>query len=205
MTRARTLLVWGALAVVVCLPILIAAQSPLLAWRDPVYIIAGFAGIVAMAILLLQPLLAGAELPGLRPRQSRAVHRVAGAVLVILVALHVGALWVTSPPDVVDALLFTSPTPFSAWGVIAMWAVFLSAGLAIFRHLGRLAPLTWRWSHRALAAVIVVGSVVHALLIEGTMGEVSKWALCALVVLAALRVLPAPWLARIQRRMRAKG
>ena len=28
-----------------------------------------------------------------------------------------------SPPDVIDALTFASPTPFSVWGVIAMWAV----------------------------------------------------------------------------------
>ena len=33
------------------------------------------------------------------------------------------------------ALLFVSPTPFSAWGVIAMWAVFTAALLAALSHL----------------------------------------------------------------------
>ena len=37
--------------------------------------------------------------------------------------------------------------------------------------------------------VIVVGSVVHAMLIDGTMGMVSKAVLCALVMAAAAKVL----------------
>jgi len=91
---------------------------------------------------------------------------------------------VTSPPDVIDALLFASPTPFSAWGVIAMWALFASALLAGLRR--RLRPRHWRRAHTLLAAVIAVGSVVHAMLIEGTMETFSKAALCALVVAATL-------------------
>jgi hypothetical protein len=48
-------------------------------------------------------------------------------VLVVAVVVHVGGLWITSPPDMIDALLLTSPTPFSAFGVIAMWAIFAVA------------------------------------------------------------------------------
>ena len=40
-----------------------------------------------------------------------------------------------------------------------------------------------------LAIVIVVGSAVHAILIEGTMETVSKAALCALVLAAAIKVI----------------
>ena len=40
-----------------------------------------------------------------------------------------------------------------------------------------------------LAIVIVAGSVVHAVLIEGTMETVSKAALCALVLAAAIKVM----------------
>lgn len=170
-------------------PILGAAASPLLAWRDPIYIIAGFAGIVAMAILLLQPLLAGGELPGLPVHRSRRMHRWMGAVLVVAVIVHVAALWLTSPPDVVDALLFVSPTPFSPWGVIAMWCVLAAGSLALFRR--RIPPRRWRRGHAALVIVVVVCSVVHALLIEGTMEVISKVALCALVLLATARVVMA--------------
>ncbi|WP_340161216.1 ferric reductase-like transmembrane domain-containing protein [uncultured Hoeflea sp.] len=170
--------------IAVAVPVAAAAMSPLLAWRDPVYIAAGFAGVVAMALLLFQPLLAAGWLPGLSGPRGRRVHRWIGSALVLAVIVHVVGLWVTSPPDVIDALLFASPTPFSAWGVIAMWALFASALLAGLRR--RLRPRHWRRAHTLLAAVIVVGSVVHAMLIEGTMETFSKAALCALVVAATL-------------------
>ena len=64
-TWVRNTLIWAAVVTAVVVPIAAAAASPLLAWRDPVYVMAGFAGIIAMALLLVQPLLAGGELPGL--------------------------------------------------------------------------------------------------------------------------------------------
>jgi hypothetical protein len=45
----------------------------------------------------------------------------------------------------------------------------------------------------ALAVVIVVGSVVHAMLIEGTMETMSKAALCALVGAAAIKIMSDLW------------
>ncbi|MGJ8570747.1 MAG: ferric reductase-like transmembrane domain-containing protein [Hoeflea sp.] len=182
-------LVWAVLVIAVAVPIVAAADSPLLAWREPVYIAAGFAGVVAMALLLFQPLLAAGLLPGISLLRGRLVHRWVGSALVLAVVIHVGALWVTSPPDVVDALLFSSPTPFSAWGVIAMWAVFASALLAALRPRLRLQPRRWRLAHTSLAAVIVVGSVVHAMLIEGTMELVSKTVLCTLVLAATVKAI----------------
>jgi hypothetical protein len=89
----------------------------------------------------------------------------------------------------IDALLFRSPTPFSPFGVIAMWAIFCVALLAAFRRRLGLAPRTWRMAHMVLAVVIVSGSVIHGLLIEGTMETMSKAALCALVVVAAIKVM----------------
>lgn len=181
-------LIWAGLAAAIAVPLAAAATSPLLAWRDPIYIAAGFAGVVAMTLLLVQPLLVGGYLPGLTAPRGRRVHRGIGVVLVTAVAVHVAALWVTSPPDAIDALLFVSPTPFSDWGVIAMWAVLAAAMLAAFRRRLRLPPRAWRLGHTALAAVTVACSVVHAMLVEGTMETVSKAALCALVVLATVKV-----------------
>jgi hypothetical protein len=180
-------LAWAALAAALVVPATVAATSPLLAWREPVYIAAGFAGVVALGLLLVQPLLAGGYLPGLRPRAARRLHGWVGAGLLAAVVVHVAGLWATSPPDVVDALLFRSPTPFSAWGVVAMWAVFAAALLAAFRR--RLRFVLWRLCHVALAVVVVLGSVVHAMLIDGTMGVVSKAVLCALVLAAAARLV----------------
>ncbi len=183
----RAVLTWAALAAALVLPVAAAASSPLLAWRDAVYIVAGLAGVVAFAMLLLQPLLAGGYLPGLRVRAGRRVHAWVGGGIVVAVVVHVGALWLTSPPDVLDALLLRSPTPFSVWGVAAMWAIFATALLAALRT--RLRLLVWRLCHLGLAVVIVVGSVAHALLIDGTMEIVSKVVLSVLVVAAAAKIL----------------
>jgi hypothetical protein len=183
----RSGLIWAGVATAIAVPGVLAATSPLLAWRDPIYIIGCLAGVIALALLLLQPMLAGGYLLGLRIRLGRKVHAWVGAALVAAVALHVAALWLTSPPDVIDALLFRSPTPFSAWGVVAMWAVFAAALVAALRRSQR--PRVWRLCHAALAVVIVVATVVHAILIEGTMEPASKAALCALVLAATAKVM----------------
>jgi predicted ferric reductase len=189
MRVARATLIWAALAAAICIPIAFAAASPFLAYRGPVYIIAGFAGVIALGLVLVQPLLIGGYLPGLAGIRGRRAHRLIGGALFVAVVVHVGGLWITSPPDMVDALLFVSPTWFSPFGVVAMWAIFATALLAAFRRRLGLSPRTWRITHMSFALVIVVGSVVHGLLIEGTMETMSKVALCALVVAAASKVI----------------
>lgn len=186
---ARFILIWAAVAAAIAVPIAAAAMSPLLEWRRPVYITAGFAGIVALGLLLVQPLLIGGYLPGLSPLSRRLMHRWIGGMLVSTVVVHVAGLWITSPPDVIDALLFASPTPFSAWGVIAMWASLAVALLAAFRHQFRLRPRSWRIAHVLLAVIIVSSTTVHTLLIEGTMETISKAALCVLVLGATAKVI----------------
>ena len=191
--RIRGLAIWGGLAALMLLPVLAAAQSPLLAWRQPVYIIGGFAGIVAFALLLVQPLLAGASLPRLSAATGRRVHRALGLAIVAGVILHVAFLWITSPPDVIDVLLLRSPTPFSLWGVTAMWAVFAAAALAALRRRLKLGPRRWRMMHLTLAAVTVVGTIGHALLIQGAMETMTKVILCVAVAVATLGVIWTRW------------
>lgn len=197
---ARVALIWAVLAAAICVPIAAAMASPLLAWRGPVYILAGLAGIIALGLVLVQPLLIAGYLPGLQAYRGRRAHHWIGGALVVAVLVHVGGLWITSPPDMIDALTFTSPTPFSPWGVIAMWAIFAVALLAALRRRLGLGPRTWRIAHMSLAVVIVVGSVVHCMLVEGTMETLSKAALCALVLAAAIKVMADLW-ARRKRAM----
>lgn len=189
----RRVAIWAALVLAFALPMGLAATSPYLAYRDVVYIASGFAAVLALYLTFLQPVLATAGLPGLHIRTARRIHRLSGLVLLGAVLVHVAGLWITSPPDVIDALTFTSPTAFSAWGVVAMWAVFATATLAALRRPLRLSPRVWRLGHTALAVVIAVGGVVHAVLIEGTMETISKVVLCALVVLATGRVVLDFW------------
>jgi uncharacterized membrane protein YdcZ (DUF606 family) len=98
MTSTRAILVWTALAVAAAVPIGAAAASPLLAWRGPVYIAAGFAGVAGLALLLVQPLLIGGYLPGPSAERARRLHPWIGGLLVAAVVLHVAGLWVTSTP-----------------------------------------------------------------------------------------------------------
>ena len=180
-------MIWAAFAAAICVPIAAATMSPQLEWRGPVYILAGFAGMIALGVMLVQPLLIGGYLPGLPARIGRRIHHWTGGALVVAVVIHVAGLWITSPPDMIDALTYTSPTPFSPFGVTAMWAIFAVALLATFRR--RLRLRTWRIAHTLLAIVIVAGSVVHAILIEGTMETFTKAALCALVLASTIKVM----------------
>lgn len=179
MSKLRPVLIWATLVLAISVPIIVAANSAQLAWREPVYIVAGFAGIIGLALLLLQPLLIIGVLPGIRGRK---VHRWVGAGLVVAVVVHVAALWIVSPPDVIDVLLFRSPTPFAVWGAVAMWAVFAAAALALVR--GRIRLRVWRLAHTLLTTMIVVGTIIHAWRIEGAMGTISKSLLCALILMA---------------------
>jgi predicted ferric reductase len=186
---ARVILIWVALALAIGVPITAAAASEQLAWRGPLYMLAGFAGIVALGLVLVQPLLIGGYLPGFPAYRGRRAHHWIGGALVAAIVIHVAGLWITSPPDMIDALTFSSPTLFSPFGVTAMWAIFAVALLAALRRRLGLRPRTWRFIHMPLAIVIVAGSVVHCLLIEGTMETISKAALCALVLAATVKAM----------------
>lgn len=201
MTLLRAISVWSLLAVVMVMPVIVAAGSEYLQYRSAVYVVAGFAGVIALSILLLQPLLASGLLPGLPMAVGRRVHRWTGVALLLAIAVHVVGLWITSPPDMIDALTFTAPTAFSVFGVIAMWALIVAALLAGFRRKLRLRPQLWRLAHVTWAAVVAVGSAAHAILIEGAMGTISKVLVCV-VLLGALGVTVyrlQPWKGMLRR------
>jgi len=149
-----------------------------------------------MAMMLVQPLLAIGALPGCSLQASRRMHRFGGMALVLAVVVHVVGLWITSPPDVVDVLLFRSPTPFAIWGALAMWAVFGAALLAVWRL--RLPLRIWRWGHTTLVTLAVVGTVLHAVQILGTMEQVTKTLLAILVGSALIYAI-------VQRKVWAMG
>ena len=81
----RAVLIWGVLLGVAFVALGVAAASPYLEWRDPVYIVAGFAGVVALVLLLFQPLLVAGVLPGIARAKGRRVHLWTGAALVLAV------------------------------------------------------------------------------------------------------------------------
>ncbi|MBX9451546.1 MAG: ferric reductase-like transmembrane domain-containing protein [Mesorhizobium sp.] len=188
------------------MPIMIAAASPFLAYRNATYIAGGFAGIICLALFVIQPLLAAGYLPGSHVLQQRRWHRWAGSAIIACVLLHVGLLFVTSPVDTLDALLLVAPTPFSIYGVAAMWGVALTALLvALRRRLGLRYPI-WHFIHNGVALMVVIATVIHAVQIEGAMGTLSKWALCIVALLATgLTLLDQRAIRPFLLRARAKG
>ena len=174
------LLFFAALSCLMLTPVVLAGFSPYLAFRDIDYIIAGFAGIVCLSLLVLQPVLATKDLP-MHPRRMRILHRWIGAAIAIGVVIHVGGLYITSPPDAIDAFLFRAPTWFSTFGVLAMWLTLAALMLAITRKRN---PKRWKIMHRACATAVAVLTIFHALLIEGAMETVSKWLVCCAIALS---------------------
>ncbi|MBH0236937.1 ferric reductase [Methylobrevis albus] len=184
---------------VAVVPVAIAAASPLLAGRDAVWVAGGFAGIVALSLLFVQPLLASGALPG---PQRLGWHRLVGAVAVALAVGHVIGLYLYSPDDIMDALLLESPTPFSVYGVaglVLLMVVALLGGLV--RAVPR--PVVARRVHSLVGLAAVVCAAWHAVLIDGAMEMISKLVLCAGAVGAAAHAvvrLYRPLLARWRRR-----
>lgn len=136
-----------AIAAVATIPVVAAAASPLQRGREFLWVIGGMAGVVALSLLFVQPLLT-ATAPVLMPAaRGLRWHRWGGIAIVAAVALHIGALYAYSPEDVMDALLLVAPTPFSLYGVISLWCLVLTAILAAMRRRLRLSHRNWRIAH----------------------------------------------------------
>jgi len=175
-------LVWLLVLGVVFTPLVLAALSPLQASRNVAYVVGGLAGIAALGFLLLQPLLAAGYLPGFKVAQAKRWHRWLGFAVSVLVAVHIIGLFITSPDDMSDALLLVAPTPFSLYGVIGLWSLGITVLLVLARSRVGIRYGLWKIIHNLLAAVVVGASVIHTLMIDGAMNSLSKYVLCACIV-----------------------
>lgn len=185
----RGWLAWLGVAGAMTVPVALAVASPYLAYRNPAYILGGFAGIVCLALLLIQPLLAAGYLPGLSPVQARRWHRRAG----------VGDRAVRGDPC--RRPVRDQPARHDRRAVAgrADPVLGLRGGgdveplpgrrLVPLRRRTRLGPRGWSLLHNLLALVVVVATALHAVQIEGAMEPVSKTALCGLVLIATAAAL----------------
>ena len=183
---AKRVVFCAVILLLILVPLTLAALSPLLSAREPVYIIGGLAGVLGLCLLLLQPLLAAGFFPGTLLAKQRSWHAFTGGLLIVSVLAHIAGLYLTSPPDMIDALLLVSPTPYSLYGVIALWGIVVLGvvTLPVVRH--RLKPARWRLVHNMVGALVVGTTVTHAVMIDGTMDRRSKLVLCAAAVIATL-------------------
>ena len=174
--------IWAAMVV----PIALATTSPYLAYRVPLYIAAGFAGIVAMSLFVLQPLLECPVRALIAPATARRWHRIIGASILILILAHAVGLYFVSPPDTIDASLLRAPTWFSLFGVVALWGAVLTALLAMTRLKLPMRPRSWERLHQSIASIIVIATALHAIQIEGAMEVMSKTLLAGTIVAATV-------------------
>lgn len=174
---------------VILVPFTLAALSPLQSGREIEYVAGALAGVLALSLLFIQPLLAAGLLSDISLARARWWHRRVGVALVVAVAVHIAGLFLASPADMSDALLLVAPTPFSLYGVVALWALVLTVLSALVRYRRGTRVSLWNALHTTLTLVVVGASIVHAWMIEGTMNGLSKTVLCILVVLASLGTL----------------
>lgn len=191
--RVKTLGLWSIVAISMGVPVALATTSPYLSYRSPIYIAAGFVGIIAMALLLLQALLSRPSPNFLSAAPARRWHRITGITITVLVLAHVGGLYIVSPPDTLDALMLRAPTLFSLFGVLGLWACLLTAGLAATRRRLHMRPTMWKRLHQGLASVLAIATVIHAVQIDGAMEPISK------ILLGATIIAVTAWVALSRR------
>lgn len=202
----RRITAWIIVAIVAAVPVIAAAASPLQGGRELLWVTGGMAGVVALSLLFVQPLLMAATPLLIAARDRVRWHRLGGTAIVAMVALHVGALYAYSPDDITDALLLVAPTPFSLYGVISLWCLVLTAVLAATRRTFKLGYRLWRILHSVLAVAVVGAGAVHAIQIEGAMEEYSKFAICiAAMAATTVGALEVNVLAPIRRRGALRG
>ena len=191
-------LVWLASAGLVALPLLVAGTSPLQEGREPIWILGGLAGVAAMPLLVIQGLLPTGRLARLAP--SLRWHRVLGYGVLLAVLVHVGALYLYSPEDITDALLFLAPA-YSKFGVIAAWCLVFAVLVAVLRRRLGLGHATWRIVHGLLALITVGTAVAHTVMAYGAFDGVVETLTCVAALLATSLALLhqtvlAPWRAK---------
>jgi len=150
----------GPLAAVAAVPVVLALTDPHLAGASGALTISTATAAVAVSVIALQPLLAGTG----RVRR----HRLLGVAALVLVLVHVGALFVESPADARFALSPDGPTR-ARMALLATIALIALVAVGALRGRLPLAPSSWRLVHAYLAVVVIVLGLGHALLTDGAL------------------------------------
>lgn len=179
MAERRALALGAAATAVAAVPLGLALTDRHLAGASTALVLSTTAGALAVAALAVQPLLA---------RGGRiARHQILGSVVLLLVLVHVGALFVESPADAWFALSPDGPTR-ARMALIATIALFCVVALGGLRTRLPLAPATWRVLHAYLAVVVITLGIGHAVLTDGALDDAGTAILLALGVLGLLGV-----------------
>lgn len=186
--RRTILLGTGALAVV-AVPLTLALTDRHLAGASAALVLSTIAGTLAVSALAVQPLLARAR------RIAR--HQLLGSVALLLVLVHVAALFAEAPDDALFALSPDGPTRAR----MALFATIALLGVVALGALRARLPLSagaWRVLHGYLAVVVIALGVGHAVLTDGALDDAGT---SVLLILGAVGLLgiPAAHVVRVRR------
>ena len=173
-------------------PLALALTDGHLAGASAALVLSTTAGTLAASALAMQPLLAR------RRRITR--HQILGAVVLVLVLVHLGALFVESPEDAWFALSPDGPTR-ARMALIATVALVCVVALGALRTRLPISPATWRLLHAYLAIVVIVLGLGHAVLTDGALDGAGT---AVLLVLGGVGLLGVP-AAHVTRARRARG
>lgn len=189
MADRRTLAIGAAAGLAVAVPLSLALTDRHLSGASTALVVSTTAGTLAASALALQPLLAR------RRRITR--HQILGSIVLVLVLVHVAALFVESSSDAWFALSPDGPTR-ARMALIATIALFCVVGLGALRSRLPLAAGTWRLLHAYLAVVVITLGIGHAVLTDGALDDAGTTVLLVLGAIGLLGV-PAAHVARTRR------
>ncbi|MBL7253535.1 hypothetical protein [Paractinoplanes lichenicola] len=175
--RAAALLLCAAVAGLVWL----ALTSSHLDAGPAALVVSAVAAAVATVLIAFQPLLA--VLARSRPAAFRG-HLALGLAALVLVLVHVAALWLLSPEDVLFAISPDGPTR-ARMAVLATVALVIVVVLGIVRRWSSYAPQATRILHAFFGSLTLLLGVGHAVLTDGALDGPGT---AALLLLAALGV-----------------
>jgi predicted ferric reductase len=172
-------------ALLLLLPTVLAATSPLQTGRDTIWIVGTLAGVLAMSLLVMQVLLPSGWLNFLVNDHKITWHRVLGISITVLVLAHVVGLYLYSPDDIGDALILAAPT-YSRLGVLSAGCLLLSLVLALARQKLPLIYTDWQILHSALAVAVVGTAIAHVAMLQGTLDGFAEGLLCGSIAIAVV-------------------
>jgi len=170
-------------------PLVLALTDAHLADASTALILSTAAAAIAIPVIAFQPLLAG--------RGRIDGHRLIGGVALVLVLVHIGALFVESTDDTLFAMSPDGPTR-ARMALMATIALVIVAGLGAGRRRLPVSGTTWRILHAYFALLVIVLGFGHALLTSGALDGAGTVVLLAFGTLGAAAI-PAAYAARARR------
>ena len=175
------------------MPLVLALTDAHLADASAALTLSTAAAAIAIPVIALQPLLAG--------RGRISVHRLIGVFALILVLVHIGALFVESADDTLFAMSPDGPTR-ARMALMATVALLVVVALGAGRRRLPLSGAAWRILHAYFALLVIVLGFGHALLTDGALDGAGTVALLAFAAVG-ITAIPAAFAARTRRARRS--